>query len=356
MKHNRRINRRIIILGFITISLLLCTGAFCEMTFAQGGEQAVSQALSSYGLNKIDVSFSENSILVKYIQPLAEFKTLDEEAIRVAEITRIVSSRLSTEKNVCIHQHFDDGQVIELTIEPKDARRFLNGQLTTEAFLDKAEMKPLTRGSPIVPGRCEPEKGKSCKNYEACTCYPNEVCAPENPQANEKGCVEKYAPSNAHLLGSEYVCNKGYEWNSELTECVQAAGSLSTPTAGKPKGSTTWGSLSAGSAGSTIGQAFLLDSIPPTSQSRKNVFSPGERIYLWAESKILNAPHKLEVAWINPSGKEVKRETFDLRGWGARETFWSELQTGRHMEGGQWKVKLLIDGRVDRALYWHLKP
>lgn len=117
MKRNRRINRRIMILGFITISFLLCTGVFCEMTFAQGGEQAVSQVLSSYGLDRIDVSFSKNRTLVKYLQPLAEFKTLDEEAIRVAEITQIVSSRLATEKNVCIHQHFDDGQIIELTIE-----------------------------------------------------------------------------------------------------------------------------------------------------------------------------------------------------------------------------------------------
>ena len=356
MKRNRRINRRIIILGFITISLLLCTGAFCEMTFAQGGEQAVSQVLSSYGLDKIDVSFSENSILVKYLQPLAEFKTLDEEAIRVAEITQIVSSRLSTEKNVCIHQHFDDGQIIELTIEPKDARRFLNGQLTTEAFLDKAEMKPLTRGSPIVPGRCEPDKGKNCKNYEACTCYPNEVCAPENPQANEKGCVEKYAPSNAHLVGSEYVCNKGHEWNSDLTECVQTPGSLSIPTAGKQQGSTTWGSLSAGSSGSIIGQTLLLDSIPPTSQNQKTTFSPGDMIYVWVESRALNKPHKLETVWVNPSGKEIKREKFDLRGWGTKETVWSELQTGRQMMQGQWQIKFLIDGRVDRSTYFILEP
>ena len=356
MKRNNRIIRGIVILGIITISFLLCTGVFCTMTFAQGGEQAVSQALSSYGLDDIDVSFSGNKTLVKYLQPLAEFKTLDEEATRVAEITQIVSSRLATEKTVCIQQHFDDGQIIELTIAPKDARRFLNGQLTTEAFLDKAEMKPLTRGSPIVPGRCETNKGKNCRNYEACTCYSNEVCAPENPQANEKGCVVKYVPSNAHLVGSEYVCNKGHEWNSDLTECVQTAGSLSIPKAGKPQASTTWGSLSAGSASSIIGQALLLDSIPPISQNLKTTFSSGDMIYMWVESGVLNEPHKLEAVWINPSGGEVKRETFDLRGWGAKETVWSELQTKRHMMQGRWEIKLLIDGRVDRSTYFILEP
>ena len=356
MRRNSRINRRIMILGFITISSLLCIGVFCKITFAGGTVQAVSQALSSYGLDKVDVSFSENKTLVKYLQPLAEFKTLDEEAIRIAEITQIISSKLSTEKNVCIHQYFDDGQIIEFTIEPKDARRFLNGQLTTEVFLDKVEMKPLTRGSPIVPGRCEPDKGMNCKNYEACTCYPNEVCAPENPQANEKGCVEKYAPSNAHLVGSEYVCNKGYEWNPDLTKCVQAAGSLSIPTAGKPQASTTWGSLSAGSAGSIINQILLLDSIPPSHRNQKNAFAPGDAIYVWVESKISNTPHKLEIVWISPSGKEMKREGFDLRGWGAKETFWSGLETGRQMTQGRWRIDLLIDGRIDRAMSFLLKP
>ena len=79
-------------------------------------------------------------------------------------------------------------------------------------------------------------------------------------------------------------------------------------------------------------------------------------IYMWVESKVLNKPHKFEIVWIDPSGGEVKRETFDLRGWGARETFWSELQTERQMMQGQWQIKFLIDGRVDRSTYFILKP
>lgn len=334
---------------------MLLAGVFSETASAQGSEQVVSRALSSYGLDKVEVFFLDDVVFVRYLQQVSEFNTLGEEAVRLAEIAQKVNRHLPSEKNVRIHQVFNDGQIMELIVAPKDALGLLNGRLTTEHFLNKARMKPLTRGFAIVPDICEPNKGKNCQNCEACTCYPNEVCTPTDPRSNKRGCVTRYKPLNAHFVGSEYVCNEGYQWNSDLTECVQAAGGTGTPTTGKPPGSTTWGSLSAGSGGSIIGQAFLLDSIPPTSQSRKNIFSPGERIYLWAESKILNAPHKLEVAWINPSGKEVRRETFDLRGWGARETFWSELQTGRHMEQGQWKVKLLIDGRVDRALYWHLK-
>ena len=110
------------------------------------------------------------------------------------------------------------------------------------------------------------------------------------------------------------------------------------------------------SVSSIIHQTLLLDSIPPTSQNQKNTFSPGDMIYVWVESRVLNKPHKLEIAWMDPSGKEVKRETFDLRGWGARETFWSELQTGRQMMQGRWKIVVLIDGRVHRAMYALFKP
>jgi len=107
---------------------------------------------------------------------------------------------------------------------------------------------------------------------------------------------------------------------------------------------------------SIIHQALLLDSIPPSPWNQKNVFSPGDTIYAWVEGKILSTPHKLEIMWINPSGKEIKREKFDLRGWGERETFWSELQTERQMMQGQWKIVVLIDGRVDRANYFFFKP
>ena len=77
---------------------------------------------------------------------------------------------------------------------------------------------------------------------------------------------------------------------------------------------------------------------------------------MWAESRVLNKPHKLEIAWVDPSGGEVKREAFDLRGWGARETVWSELQTKRHMMPGRWKVVFRLDGSIDRTLYFILKP
>jgi len=107
---------------------------------------------------------------------------------------------------------------------------------------------------------------------------------------------------------------------------------------------------------SIIKQTFLLSSIPPSPWTRGNEFSSGDTVYVWVESQILNKPHTLEIAWIDPFGKEAKRERFELRGWGAGETFWSELQTGRQQMQGQWKVDILVDGQVEAPLSFILNP
>ena len=109
-------------------------------------------------------------------------------------------------------------------------------------------------------------------------------------------------------------------------------------------------------ASSIIDQALLLDSIPPSPWNQKNVFAPGDTIYVWVETKVLNKPHNLEIVWINPSGKEIQREKSDLRGWGAGETVWSEMETGPQTMQGKWKIVILVNGRVDRAMYVFFKP
>jgi|GEM_PF-4895185 len=108
--------------------------------------------------------------------------------------------------------------------------------------------------------------------------------------------------------------------------------------------------------GSIIKQTFLLKSIPPSPWTRATAFSLGDTIYAWVETALLYEPHTLEIVWISPSGKEIKRERFELRGWGAGETFWSELQTGRQQMQGQWKVDILVDGQVEAPLSFILNP
>ena len=181
-------------------------------------EDTIENALSSYGLEAPEVSISGNEVLIEYKRPLSEFSTLDEECVEIANILAIVSDELSNAL-VKIQQHYDNGDIMEITGKAEDGKAFLNDQISVETFSVRLEFKLLTRG-PIVPGTCEPDKGENCENCEECACYPNEICDPDNPEANERGCVAQYAPNNSHLVGSEYVCDEGYEWNSNMTGCV----------------------------------------------------------------------------------------------------------------------------------------
>jgi len=345
MKKPCKIPLIIIITAFLT-----CNGSFYRVAFAtQAEEQAVFQVLSSHGLKQVEVFIPGETVTVRYLQRYAEFKAVDEAAVRVAEIAHLVNRALPAKRQVCIHQLFDDGQIVEVTVATADAQSLLNKTINTEVFLDRVRIDPLTRGVLIVPGVCEPDKGKNCQNCEACACYPNEVCSPGDPNANKRGCVMRYIPENTHLVGTEYVCKPGYKWNSALTGCVDAIGSPANLPDGKPAVSTV-------AVSSVIRQILLLDGIPPSPWNQKQTFTLGDNVYVWVESKILNKPHTLEIVWVDPSGKEIKRERFELRGWGAGETFWSELQTGRQQMQGQWKVDILVDGQVEAPLSFILNP
>jgi len=96
----------------------------------------------------------------------------------------------------------------------------VNQQLSAQEFMDVLEFQPLTRGPLLVPGECEPTSGETCADFPECGCYPGETCDPSDSRANERGCVPGPAPANAHMVGSEYVCDDGYQWNADLSACV----------------------------------------------------------------------------------------------------------------------------------------
>ena len=112
----------------------------------------------------------------------------------------------------------------------------------------------------------------------------------------------------------------------------------------------------ASSTNSIFEKILLLDGIPPTYQEYQTVFSPGDTAYVWIETTLLNRPHKLEVVWLDPSGKEIKREGHELHGWGAAETFWSGLKLPNVTQQDRWQVHLLINGNVQKVLSFILEP
>ena len=203
-----------------TLYLIIAFAAIIGVGIVDAQEKTIEEQLSLYGLEEPKVSILENYVIIEYKQSVSEFGPLNEEFKKIAKILTIVSDELSPTYLVKIRQYFDNGQIVELVGKPEDGKAFLNNQISEETFSERLRFKPLTRGPAIVPGMCEPDKGENCEDYEECVCYPNEFCDPTHPKANDKGCVVKYIPPNSHLVGSEFVCDEGYEWNSDLTECV----------------------------------------------------------------------------------------------------------------------------------------
>ena len=207
----------------VILPLIIVTTVFAligSTGLVSAGEESLESRLSGYGLAEVSVSLSGNEVTVSYTQRVSEMSSVSDQLAKIAIILSYVAEELPGVVQVRVEQHFDDGQIMEISGSPADGRAFLNGQLSEEDFMYSLEFNPLTRGPLIMPGECEPGRGENCENCPECGCYPNERCEPANPQANEQGCVVVSVPANAHLEGSQYVCNDGYEWNQELTGCV----------------------------------------------------------------------------------------------------------------------------------------
>lgn len=216
------------------------------MCLASAQEDVIKNALSANGISSPSVSIAGSEVTIAYNQSISAFGTFDAELAKVAGILKAVSDNMPSATSVIIEQHFDDGQIMVIVGKPADGVAFLSGQINAEAFLAKLDFKPLTRGPPIMEGICEPSKGDTCQIAPECMCYPNEACQPGDQGANLKGCVAQQVPANAHLVGTEYVCNDGYEWNSKLTGCVPAAAPQGGVSSGSAGDTATGGSQTPG--------------------------------------------------------------------------------------------------------------
>jgi len=218
MKHNKGLAPRMRPCLLVLVALLCFVSS--GVVSAEGEEAAITNGLIASGIAVTSVSTSGSVVTVEYDQPVAEVNTVIDVLLKVGTILSTVAGEMPSTQNAVVIQYFDDGQIMEISGAPQDGVAFLNQQLTAEQFMDKLVFRPLTRGPIMVHGECEPTSGENCSDNPECGCYPGETCDPTSPQANERGCVPGSAPANAHLVGAEYVCNDGYEWNADLTACV----------------------------------------------------------------------------------------------------------------------------------------
>jgi len=204
------------LLGLLALMCVMSAGAVS----AEGEEAAITSDLIGSGISVTAVATSGAVVTVEYDQPVAEVNTVIDVLLKIGTILSTVAGEVPSAQGVVVIQYFDDGQIMEISGAPQDGVAFVNQQLSAEEFMDRLAFRPLTRGPLMVSGECEPSKGETCEDSPECGCYPGETCDPTSPEANERGCVPGAAPANSHLVGSEYVCDDGYEWSSDLLSCV----------------------------------------------------------------------------------------------------------------------------------------
>ncbi|MBN1857358.1 MAG: hypothetical protein JW846_10465 [Dehalococcoidia bacterium] len=204
------------LLPLVLLASLLAPG----MVSAEGEEATITNRLITSGVAVTSVSTSGSKVTVQYEQAVAEMDSVVTVLQKVGTILSVVAEEMPSASTVVVVQYFDDGQIMQVSGVPSDGAAFMSQQLSAQEFMDLLTFTPLTRGPIVVSGECETGAGEDCSNCDDCPCYPNETCDPGNPQANERGCVPGAAPANSHLVGSQYVCNPGYEWNQDLSACV----------------------------------------------------------------------------------------------------------------------------------------
>jgi len=203
-------------LPLVLLASLLAPG----MVSAEGEEATITNRLITSGVAVTSVSTSGSKVTVQYEQAVAEMDSVVTVLQKVGTILSVVSEEMPSVQAVVVVQYFDDGQIMEITGAPQDGASFVSQQMSAEDFMDSLVFRPVTRGPIVVSGECETGAGEDCSNCDECPCYPDETCDPGNPQADERGCVPGPAPANAHLVGFQYACNDGYEWNADLSACV----------------------------------------------------------------------------------------------------------------------------------------
>jgi len=205
------------LIRFCAAQLALLLLAMPMVTGAQADNLA--DALEDIGISDAQVTVADDGITVAYDQPIAGIGPWESVLYRVATIVGTCDEHSNDVLPVILRVTYDDGNVMQITGQMDDAAAFLEGDLTPDEYDARLDFQPLTRGPAIVAETCHIAQEDTCANSEACACYPNESCEPEDDAADLRGCVVSSEPENARLQDGQYVCDDGYVWNAGITAC-----------------------------------------------------------------------------------------------------------------------------------------
>jgi hypothetical protein len=181
----------------------------------------LASALEEVGVTGARVSIDDAGLTIAYTESVANLGPWESLLYRYATLITIAEDYTEGAAPVIIRITYDDGHTMQVSGTPADAAAFLDGDLGIDDYEMTLTFQPITRGPVSVQTACETAEGNNCTNAQACGCYPNEACRPEDEAADARGCVLVSEPANAHLAGGRYVCDEGYVWNDTLTACEE---------------------------------------------------------------------------------------------------------------------------------------
>ncbi len=98
-------------------------------------------------------------------------------------------------------------------------------------------------------------------------------------------------------------------------------------------------------------------------QGPKKVFQTSDdKFYAWIELRDVSGSHPVEMKLFRPDGTyygqelQITHETNGVAGWWRMAAWWKIKGDGPAQTPGRWKLDLLIDGALQRSIYFDINP
>jgi len=131
----------IFLLIFVAVGSIVAVTLFCTSSDDAAGRIEKGLRAESVKVSQVDVG--EDIVSVSYVQHIS-FKQSELYAVWTYIMATVAKN--TTAQKVVIMCNFEDGEVMQVEAQIKDAELFIRGEITDEEFLGRITVKPLTKG------------------------------------------------------------------------------------------------------------------------------------------------------------------------------------------------------------------